>query len=137
LKTSQDGIGPFYQPAKFTRYGQSKLANLLYPMELAARYPSIKSVAIHPGFVKTDMVSGASLTDRMVVTMASKGTWTTVEEGPYNQTWAATTSKENLRSGAYYEKFGVEKKPATAHGVDRELARKLWEWTQEELVAFS
>ncbi|KAL0571555.1 hypothetical protein V5O48_010404, partial [Marasmius crinis-equi] len=33
------------------RYGQSKLANVLYAKELARRYPKITSVAVHPGTV--------------------------------------------------------------------------------------
>jgi NAD(P)-dependent dehydrogenase (short-subunit alcohol dehydrogenase family) len=35
LKILQESLGPPYQPRKFTRYGQSKLANLLYATELA------------------------------------------------------------------------------------------------------
>ena len=41
----------------WTRYGQSKLANILFTKELAKRYPSITSVSVHPGVIKTD-VSG-------------------------------------------------------------------------------
>lgn len=31
------------------RYGQSKLANIVYASELAKRYPDVTTVAIHPG----------------------------------------------------------------------------------------
>ncbi|KAI4636976.1 hypothetical protein J4E93_010766 [Alternaria ventricosa] len=37
------------------RYGQSKLANILFATELARRHPELTSVAIHPGLVKTPM----------------------------------------------------------------------------------
>ena len=42
----------------WARYGQSKLANIYYTRELARRHPSIKSVAIHPGTVGTNLISG-------------------------------------------------------------------------------
>lgn len=41
------------------RYGQSKLANILFTKQLAKRYPMIKSVAIHPGAVNTELKRGA------------------------------------------------------------------------------
>ena len=37
----------------WTRYGHSKLANVLHARELAKRYPNIISVSVHPGTVKT------------------------------------------------------------------------------------
>jgi NAD(P)-dependent dehydrogenase (short-subunit alcohol dehydrogenase family) len=136
LKSSQDGLGGVYQPSRFTRYGQSKLANLVYAQQLAQRYPGIMSVAVHPWFVRTDMVQGASLVDRAIVTMASGGKWTRVEEGPYNQTWAATTERAKLRNGAYYEPLGVEVRKSTKFVDDKALGERLWEWTERELEPF-
>ena len=40
----------------YVRYGQSKLANILYTKELAKRYPKIASVAVHPGRVKSQLL---------------------------------------------------------------------------------
>jgi retinol dehydrogenase-12 len=40
------------------RYGQSKLANILYSIELARRYPAIRCVSVHPGSVKTGLSRG-------------------------------------------------------------------------------
>lgn len=142
LKTSQASLGPMYQPRSFTRYGQSKLANLLYPVELAKRYPTITSVAIHPGFIKTNLTMGGGFFNRQIFTAAklvnqiSGGRNVSFEEGPYNQTWAATTPKINLKSGAYYEPLGKLVVPATTHGRDAALANKLYEWTERELAAF-
>jgi len=45
LKTTQD-FGAF---GPWIRYGQSKLANIVYAAELARRYPSIISISVHPG----------------------------------------------------------------------------------------
>jgi NAD(P)-dependent dehydrogenase (short-subunit alcohol dehydrogenase family) len=136
LKTDQSSCGPIYAPSKFMRYGQSKLANLLYPAELARRYPSITSVAVHPGFIKTELHSNESFLDRQIVNAVSGGKWISVEEGPYTQTWAATTPKNNLVSGAYYEPIGVKTAPTTSQGRDMELAKRLFEWTEKELAAY-
>ncbi|KAF2108928.1 retinol dehydrogenase 14 [Lophiotrema nucula] len=136
LKTTQASLGPFYKPNKFVRYGQSKLANLLYPIELARRYPSITSVAVHPGFIKTELHAQETLFDRIIVNAVSGGKWIEVEEGPYSQTWAATTPKENLENGAYYEPVGVKVKPTTPQGRDKALAKKLFDWTEKELEAY-
>lgn len=38
---------------RWLRYGQSKLANLLYAREMARRHPSVLSFSITPGVVET------------------------------------------------------------------------------------
>jgi NAD(P)-dependent dehydrogenase (short-subunit alcohol dehydrogenase family) len=142
LKTPQESLGPIYQPRKFTRYGQSKLANLLYTTELAKRYPAITSIAVHPGFVKTNMTTRTSFLNRQVVAMAklaslaSGGKSLSFEEGPYNQTWAATTPKENVKTGAYYEPIGTLVVPTTNFGNASSLAERLYDWTEKELTEF-
>lgn len=137
LKTTQGSLGPFLAPSKWYRYGQSKLANLLYPQELARRYPSIKSVAVHPGFIKTELHSTEGFADRILVSIISGGNWISVEQGSYNQTWAATTSRSNLENGVYYEPVGIKGKLAVAQARDQRLAEQLWTWTEKELAQFS
>jgi NAD(P)-dependent dehydrogenase (short-subunit alcohol dehydrogenase family) len=136
LETPQDGLGPLFQPSNFTRYGQSKLANLLYAKQLAIHHPQLLSASVHPGFVRTDMVAGASWKDRAIVAMASQGNWTSVEQGPWNQTWAATAKRDELRNGAYYEPVGVDVQGSTKWVDDGVLGGRLWEWTERELEAW-
>ncbi|KAH7076292.1 retinol dehydrogenase 14 [Paraphoma chrysanthemicola] len=135
LKTKDANYGPFYNPNKWMCYGQSKLANLLYPIELAARHPSITSVAVHPGFIKTELHAHEGFFDRQIVDMLADK-WLDEKEGAYNQTWAATTLATNLQNGAYYEPVGVKTVPATKQGKDQALAEELWEWTEKELKAW-
>ena len=40
----------------YTMYGQSKLANILFTLELTNRYPGIRSYTVHPGIVRTNVV---------------------------------------------------------------------------------
>jgi NAD(P)-dependent dehydrogenase (short-subunit alcohol dehydrogenase family) len=132
LKTQDASYGAFYSPNKWLCYGQSKLANLLYAAELAVHYPGITSVAVHPGFIRTELHAHEGWVDRQIVKMIADK-WLAVEQGAYTQTWAATTAKSELRSGAYFEPVGVETVPTTRQGRDTELARRLWEWTEREL----
>ncbi|KAH7408680.1 retinol dehydrogenase 14 [Phaeosphaeria sp. MPI-PUGE-AT-0046c] len=132
LKTRNASYGGMMTPNKWACYGQSKLANLLYPIELAKRCPSITSVAVHPGFIKTELHTHENFIDRRIVNlMADK--WLDKDEGAYTQTWAATVAKEKLESGAYYEPVGVKTMPKTKQGKDAGLAKELWEWTEKEL----
>ena len=53
-----------------------------------------------------------------------------IEEGVKNQLWAGTAP--DVVSGTYYEPVGVSG-VATGLAHDREMQRKLWEWTEAEL----
>lgn len=63
------------------RYGQSKLANVLYARELAERYLNILSLSIHPGVIKTSLISDLGWADKLLVYVTSVGQMLTPEEG--------------------------------------------------------
>ena len=136
----------------FSRYGQSKLANILFTNELARRYPAITSVSIHPGGVKTGL-SASFQEAHPWLNMALIPIWSLIATQPavgaYNQTWAcvapvegkAGTGKDEgvaggvkaVKQGAYY--VPVTKEAAsTKFARDPELARQLWDWTEKELA---
>ncbi|KAI9048748.1 hypothetical protein LZ554_007579 [Drepanopeziza brunnea f. sp. 'monogermtubi'] len=133
LKTKMDG----YVERGFL-YSQSKLANLVYAAELARRYPSITSVSIHPGVVETGMSAGMGRIAKTFVQLENLllgASYVKETEGMLNQLWAATLAKKSeLVNGGYYEPIGVlynGKLDATA--TDPDLARRLWEFTEEAL----
>ncbi|KAI9731321.1 MAG: hypothetical protein M1834_005224 [Cirrosporium novae-zelandiae] len=133
LHTSQSNLsgpmGPWY------RYGQSKLANILYASELALRYPTLTTVSIHPGVVNTQLISRIqreSLIERIHGWFLQMCASTDVEAGAYNQVWAATTSGENLVNGEFYEPVGRVGRH-TGYSRSEKLRGELWEWTQKEL----
>jgi NAD(P)-dependent dehydrogenase (short-subunit alcohol dehydrogenase family) len=136
LKNKEASYGGLFTPKKWACYGQSKLANLLYTTELAKHYPSITSVAVHPGFIKTDLHQHESFMDRQIVNLVSGGVWLDVTKGAYTQVWAATAKKEELENGAFYEPIGIKTVPSTKQGRDKALAKELWEWTEKELQAW-
>jgi NAD(P)-dependent dehydrogenase (short-subunit alcohol dehydrogenase family) len=132
LRTSQ---GCFPVAGNWIRYGQSKLANILYAAELGRRYPSITSVSIHPGVINTGLVGNLSFLDRTLVHVVNLGNFMTPEEGIQNQLWAATAKDGDVVNGTFYEPVAV----LGTHGnlsKDGNLATQLWDWTEKELEAF-
>ncbi|KAJ7257889.1 oxidoreductase [Mycena haematopus] len=120
---------------KSLRYGQSKLANILYASELARRYPQITSVSIHPGVVRTDLLSTQSGLVRALSWMTHPFSMLTPEEGAYNTLWAATANKSKIVNGEYYEPVGRPGGHARK-SRDQKLAKQLWEWTDKELDGY-
>ncbi|KAM0433664.1 hypothetical protein ACHAQK_009098 [Fusarium lateritium] len=134
LKTQADTM------ETWTRYGQSKLANILYGRELAKRYPQLQVVSVHPGIVNTGLTDSwmeSSPLRRLVrpffMPLVSNFL-TSVEDGVKNQLWAATSTA--IISGEYYEPVGKVGK-ASSYAKDETLAKKLWEWTEEQFQEYS
>jgi len=133
---SSGGIGTW------ARYGQSKLANIHHARALAARYPELTCVSVHPGGINTNLTSGP---------IASYGAWLTypvkmlgwlflktVAQGALNQTWAtvaplAKDGREGVKSGTFYFPVGLTGKDSKL-AKDEALTEKLWEWTEKELA---
>lgn len=120
------------------RYGQSKLANLLYAKELARRYPDITTVSVHPGVVPTDLIDTLPATKRWFVHLTTIGVKRKPEEGDWSQLWCVAAPKEELHAhnGDFYEPVGVHSTMKTKWSEDRELASKLWDYTEEQLTPF-
>lgn len=128
----------------WVRYGQSKLANILFARELGKRYPKITSIAVHPGVVGTDLVNNLTFWNRLLVRASSPLGFMTPRQGCFNTLWAATGNdvEEKMQGGAgtYCKKdkvaFFVPVGVADAGDAkcwDDELMTKLWEWTVSEV----
>ncbi|KAL9123388.1 MAG: hypothetical protein Q9187_000070 [Circinaria calcarea] len=132
LRTTQN----FGTVGHWIRYGQSKLANIIYPAELARRYPSITSVSVHPGVVTTSLVGNLGFLNKALVYATNLGRMKAPAEGILNQLWAATAEKAKVINGEFYEPVGM------LGGHDKEsksekLAAELWDWTQKELENYT
>ncbi|KAI1209449.1 NAD(P)-binding protein [Annulohypoxylon truncatum] len=133
LRTTQDYwiLGPWQ------RYGQSKLANILYARELARRYPSITTLAIHPGSTPTNLNGGLSLMDKSVSWVGTLGQSQTLEQGPWNQVWAVGAPRDKVVSGNFYEPVGINSEDQlNSHALNQTLAEKLWDWTEKEIKGY-
>ncbi|KAI0503259.1 putative short-chain dehydrogenase [Xylaria bambusicola] len=134
LQTTQNALF-----GKLTRYGQSKLANIVYTAEVARRHPQIMCASVHPGVVKTDLVNNLSLSEKALVYGANWLMGVTLmeeDQGCLSQLWvAAGARRDQLVNGAYYRPVGVQ----SNSGLDKiatsqEFATKLWTWTDDALA---
>jgi NAD(P)-dependent dehydrogenase (short-subunit alcohol dehydrogenase family) len=126
---------------RWTAYGQSKLANLLFALELDRRLrvagSTVKSVAAHPGYAATNLQSAAApWFDRMVMKAANLIVAQSAEMGALPILYAAT--EPELEGGTYWgpdgiaEQRGYPKRAGISRAArDEETARRLWEVSEE------
>ncbi|KAK1954575.1 short-chain dehydrogenase/ reductase [Colletotrichum sublineola] len=138
LRTTQAGP-PFLGP--WTRYGQSKLANILFTRELARQHPSITAVAVHPGVIGTGLVANQGLLNRLLIHASNKlagAPMLTPDRGCWNQVWAAAAAaRGDLVSGGFYMPVGrLADDKLDRFATDDELAGELWRWTEDVLARF-
>ncbi|KAH8425455.1 oxidoreductase, short-chain dehydrogenase/reductase family [Aspergillus melleus] len=135
LTTPQENRSPYLILSPWTRYGQSKLANILYARELARRYPDITTVAIHPGVVDTDLIHSLSWGDRAFVYATTLGRFLDREQGAWNSVWAAAVAEAGIKSGGFYVPVGREERLRRGAG-DGDLGGRLWGWTEGVIRGF-
>lgn len=112
----------------YPEYEVSKLANVLFTKELARRMPRLKTYAVHPGTVATDVWRRVP----SPVAWVMKKFMLTAEQGAQSMIKAATDPALSADTGRYYNQRGEEKRPSKL-ADDEALARELWsrsaEWT--------
>lgn len=126
---------PMTETSTWVRYGQSKLANILYTRELARRYPDIKNVAVHPGSVNTTLSRGPAASypaAAWLMNMVQPLLTVSVATGALGQLWAAFSPE--AKSGTYYVPL-AKQNPGSKYAQDTKLAERLWEWTEKELTS--
>ncbi|EOD44261.1 putative dehydrogenase reductase sdr family member 13 protein [Neofusicoccum parvum UCRNP2] len=128
VKTPMDDVGTV------ARYGQSKLANLLFTRALAKRNPTVTAVAVHPGVVRTGIVDGPMEHPIMakLFKLVGRMAFVDVETGALGQLWASVAAKGQVESGAMYNPVGKLFEGRRSR-KDQEMEEELWEWTVREL----
>jgi NAD(P)-dependent dehydrogenase (short-subunit alcohol dehydrogenase family) len=118
-----------------TRYGHSKLANMLFARKLAELYPFISTTSSHPGTVKSEIwgkANGARILGWFLAPIVWM-TGVTIDEGAKTQLWCATAPRGELQNGKFYQPIGrLDDKGK--HQTNAALADELWEWTERELA---
>lgn len=127
---------------KWSRYGQSKLADIFLAKGMATHFANITSVSVHPGLVRTELSgrSEAGLYTPVMKLLRYTPLYQSANKGAWNTLWAATADKAEIENGAYYEPVGREPAGKVGAGMgqaevvgDEALCERLWEWTEKEL----
>ncbi|KAJ5770963.1 uncharacterized protein N7511_003014 [Penicillium nucicola] len=124
---------PLNEISTVARYGHSKLANIYFTKSYAKKYPSIKSVSLHPGLVRTNIGGDMKANPLLVFVFKLFSSVASVDipTGTLNQLWASTADSGAVKSGAYYVPFFKE---ANRNGIESDMgkAEELWQWTEQE-----
>ena len=119
--------------AAWGAYAQSKLANLLFTLELNQRLAAVNSDAIataaHPGWTLTGLQNGVALwASRLLGQQAPMGALPTL----YAATSADMQANDYAGPGGFQEMRGYPKKvDRSAAAKDPAVARRLWQVSEE------
>lgn len=117
----------------FERYGQTKLANILFTLELAGRLEGtgVSAYCFHPGLVNTGFNHNNGLLMRIGMAIVRPFS-RTPEKGAETLVWLAD-SPDAGPSGAYFH----DRKPVTptTAAQDAGVARRLWEVSEKQTAA--
>lgn len=105
----------------FHAYGVSKLANILFARSLAERAPHLKTYAVHPGVVDTNIFP--TFVKPFVRNRR------TPEQGAETSIWCATSPDLADETGRYYA-YKKERRPSDP-ALDDRLAAELWLRSEE------
>ena len=109
-------------------YAQSKLANILFTRELAARHAAdgIVASAVHPGLVASRFPESAGAETQSYYAAAEKsGEALTSAQGADTIVWLATDRNRALPSGGYFH--ARERVEPSAAAQSEEGAKRLWD----------
>jgi NAD(P)-dependent dehydrogenase (short-subunit alcohol dehydrogenase family) len=118
----------------FGRYGETKLANILFTSELARRLEGTEVTAncFHPGLVATGFNrNNGPLMDLAMTILGPVSR--SPKKGADTLVWLATSPDIAHVSGAYF--FDRQQKPPSPKAQDTEMARRLWEISERQCAA--
>ena len=129
---------------KWSSYGQSKTANILFAVELERRLGSrgVHANAIHPGTIATELSRHMEREDFELVRKRQPGgkmRLKTVEAGAATTVYAATAPELEGRGGLYLEDCGVANVDdaqdaaggVRSYALDPDAAKRLWSLSEE------
>ncbi|HEX5096362.1 MAG TPA: short-chain dehydrogenase, partial [Acidimicrobiia bacterium] len=119
---------------KWTAYGQSKTANILFTIELERRFcaEGIHAYAVHPGMVATQLGRYMKADDMKTLSDRASSQGRTlppmqqVDTGASTTVWAATAPELDGVGGVYLVDCEISDQHA-GYAFDAANARRLWE----------
>jgi len=124
---------------KFSAYGQSKTANILFSVELDRRLGDrgVHAYAVHPGMIATELGRYMTKDDFQALMDRAKSSpsggmpaYKTVEQGAATSVWAATATELDDQGGTYLADTEVTDQHAP-WARDPESAKRLWTLSEE------
>jgi NAD(P)-dependent dehydrogenase (short-subunit alcohol dehydrogenase family) len=117
--------------AGFTRYGETKLANILFTAELARRLEGtgVTANAFHPGFVASGFNRNNGVLMRLGMAI-SKPFARSTQKGAETLVWLADSEEAGSVSGGYF--FDLRRIPPSMAAQNAETARHLWVMSEQE-----
>jgi len=116
----------------FKRYGQTKLANILFTAELARRLEGsgVTANCFHPGLVATGFNRNNSGLMRVAMTVV-KPFSRSAEKGAETLVWLADSDEAGAQNGGYFIDCKLAQPEPPARDMDS--ARRLWEVSEQQL----
>jgi NAD(P)-dependent dehydrogenase (short-subunit alcohol dehydrogenase family) len=116
----------------FGRYGETKLANILFTTELARRLEDsgVTANCFHPGLVAT----GFNRNNGTIMGLGMTLLWPvsrTPEKGAETLEWLASSPEVANVSGTYF--FDMKPKTSSPAAQDRDAARRLWQVSEQQV----
>lgn len=120
-----------YSPAR--AYAHSKLANVLYSLELARllKGTRITSNALHPGVIDTNIARNVSPIARSAFGVWTKLAGKSIDQGAATSCYVATSPLLGSTSGLYFEDCNAVTVTGDNHMHDAEQASRLWLVSEE------
>jgi len=115
----------------FERYGQTKLANILFTRELARRLEGsgVTATCFHPGLVATGFNRNNGLIMDLGMTIL-RPVSRSPQKGAETLVWLATLPQSALADGGYY--FDKQQVMPSPEAQDMDTARRLWEVSEAQ-----
>ena len=123
-----------YRNFGFVRYGETKLANILFTAELARRLAGtgVSANCFHPGFVASGFNRNNGTLMKVAMSIARPFA-RSVEKGAETLVWLVDSPEVADQSGGYF--VDRKREAPTAAGQDMEAARRLWEVSEQQTQA--
>jgi NAD(P)-dependent dehydrogenase (short-subunit alcohol dehydrogenase family) len=121
-----------YDRRGLTRYGETKLANILFTLELSRRLKGtgVTANCFHPGLVATGFNHNNGALMSLGMTLIRPFSRTPAK-GAETLVWLADSPDVADEQGGYF--FDKRRAPPSPDAQDAEAARRLWELTAGEL----
>lgn len=117
-------------------YAQSKLANVLFTMELDRRFgEELTTNCLHPGVVGTRLANKKAGALTSTVWSMYKPFAIKPEKGADTSVYLATSPEVVDVSGRYFDEHQSLQKPSSI-ARNEQLARRLWEYSEKAVAAF-